>query len=144
MSSLQDRIDLIPCRANYSAPGWFEERDKFIVFFISSWCNWSYSSKSPVQNSWRGKKLNHFFPPSSSDELCLHLWLYSSSSMTILLFINAYLNFDVKAWGLLNREICCIVPHRVHWVLHILKQIQKLSLYNYSNMIGTTLMQWKK
>ena len=31
--------------------------------FISSWCNSSYNSNRPVQNSLRGKELNKFFPP---------------------------------------------------------------------------------
>ena len=42
-----DRIDSIPCRASYFAPGWFEERDKFILFFLSSWFNSSYSLYCP-------------------------------------------------------------------------------------------------
>ena len=34
---LRDRIDSIPCRINYFAPGRVEERDYFILFFKSCW-----------------------------------------------------------------------------------------------------------
>ena len=37
----------IPCRASNFAPGWLEERDEFILFFKSNWCNWTYSSNRP-------------------------------------------------------------------------------------------------
>ena len=57
-----DRIESIPCRAGYFAPGWFEEKDEFILFFKSSWCNSSYSSFRIVLNSQFGKELNQFFP----------------------------------------------------------------------------------
>ena len=33
---------------------------EFILFFISSWCNSSYSSNLPVKNSYRGKEMNRF------------------------------------------------------------------------------------
>ena len=32
----------------YCSPGWFEERDQFILFFISSQCISSYSANHPV------------------------------------------------------------------------------------------------
>ena len=61
---LGERIDSIPCRTNYFPLGWFEERDgfmihpilhivlvQFILFFISSWCNSSFSSNRPGTNS---------------------------------------------------------------------------------------------
>ena len=34
-----------------------------LSFFKSSWYNLSYNSNRPVQNSWRGKEFNKFFPP---------------------------------------------------------------------------------
>ena len=40
---LEHRIDSIPCRASYFAPGWLEERDEFIQLFTSSWFNSSYT-----------------------------------------------------------------------------------------------------
>ena len=44
---LRDRIDSIPCCASYFAPGWFKDRGEFILFFISSRYNSSYSSYRP-------------------------------------------------------------------------------------------------
>ena len=43
----RDRIDSIHCPAIYFAPGWFDERDEFFLFFISSWCKSSNSSIRP-------------------------------------------------------------------------------------------------
>ena len=54
-------------------------QDEFIPFFISSWCNTSYSTNRPVQNSQRGIELNRFCPPSSSDDLCFLFCLHPSS-----------------------------------------------------------------
>ena len=36
-----------------------------------------------VQNSWRGKELNTFCPPNSSDDLCLFLLFFYPSSIGI-------------------------------------------------------------
>ena len=87
---LGDSIDSSPCRASYRAPGWFEERDEFILFFMSSRCNSSYSSywKGAIypilqivlmHNSLRSKEINWFCPPNSSDDFCLFFCFYPSS-----------------------------------------------------------------
>ena len=39
----QDRSESIHCRASYFAYDDFEEKDEIILFFISYWCNSSYS-----------------------------------------------------------------------------------------------------
>ena len=63
----------------------FEEQDEFIPLKKSSWCNSSYNSNRPVQNSQRGKELNTFFPPNRSNNLCLFLCLYPSSLLVTYL-----------------------------------------------------------
>ena len=45
------------------APGWFEEKDEYILFF----------KIVLVQNSLRRKELNKLCPSNSSDDLCLFL-----------------------------------------------------------------------
>ena len=60
--------------------------------FKSSWCNSSYNSNCPMQNSWRGRELNKFFPTNRSDDLHLFsvifirlLWSYRSAAFRTLL-----------------------------------------------------------
>ena len=66
-------------------------REEFILFFISSWCNSSFSSNHPgaiqpflqvilVKSSQRGKEQNHFCPPKQQRRLI--------STVFILLFFN--------------------------------------------------------
>ena len=61
--------DRIAWRIGWIGPGWFEENNEFFLFF----------KIVQVQNSWRGKELNKFCPPKSSDDLCLFFCNYSSS-----------------------------------------------------------------
>ena len=60
----------IPCRASYLAPGIIHPflhniLVQFILFFISSWC----------------KELTTFYPPNTSDDLCLLFCTVQFSSM---------------------------------------------------------------
>ena len=84
---------------SYFAPGWFEERDEFILFFISPWCNSYYSTYRPgaihpillnvlMQNSQRAATT------------------YAFSSVFILLLGNA--NYTPPTWiipSLRNRPL---------------------------------------
>ena len=36
-----------------------------------------------VQNSWRGKELNNFYPPNSSDDLCLYCYVFFVCMMSV-------------------------------------------------------------
>ena len=51
------------------ATGWFE-RNKWINHILQN---------RPKQNSYSSKKLNKFFPPNRSDDLCLFFFLYPPS-----------------------------------------------------------------
>ena len=77
-------------RRCYFASGWVKERELFILFFISSWCNSFNSSYRPgaihpnlpivlTQNSKCSKGMNRFYPPNSIDDLYLLFCLYPSS-----------------------------------------------------------------
>ena len=59
---LGDRINTIPCRSSYFAPGWYKEKDEF------------------MQNSKRGIELNKLCPPNRSNDLC-HLFCVNPSCM---------------------------------------------------------------
>ena len=37
------------CHASYFPPEWFEEKGEFILLFISSWCNSTFSSYHPSE-----------------------------------------------------------------------------------------------
>ena len=91
-------IELIqfPCRASFFAPGWFEERDEFILFFISSWCNsyyvffkLSWCKIASTARSWI-----NFVPLTASTTFAfssvfiLHLWIWN-----ILNDIGSKINF---------------------------------------------------
>ena len=71
---------LFPCRATYFAPERLEEWDEFILLFISSLYNSSFSSYHPSSKQLqRGKELNTFCPPNSRDDLRLLFCLNPSS-----------------------------------------------------------------
>ena len=73
---LRDRIYSISISGRTSC---FEEQDELILFFKSSWCTiHPFLQIVLVQNSQRGKELNKFCPPNSSDDLCLLFCTYLS------------------------------------------------------------------
>ena len=74
-----------------------------------SWCNSSYNSNRPVQNSYRGKEFNKLFPPKKSNDLCLIFCHYPSSmppplQKSILLQKEAYI-YSTQLF------ICQMIPH---------------------------------
>ena len=44
-------IKLDARHASYFAPGWNEERDEFIIFFISSWCKIASMARNIINNT---------------------------------------------------------------------------------------------
>ena len=111
--------ELIKFLASYFAAGCFDERDEFILFFLLSRCNSSYSSYRPgtihpilqivlVQNSKHGKEMSRFCPPpSSNDDLCLLLCLYPS-----VWVLN--LNISYPA----SRLICMLLQNVLYFLRH--------------------------
>ena len=53
-------------RKRLIAPGWYEEKDEFILFFKSSWCKRASAARNLI-NSLPGS----IVPLNSSDDLCL-------------------------------------------------------------------------
>ena len=64
-----------------------------------------------VQNSKRGKELNQFCPPKSSDDLCLSICLYSSSMKCCIIYSMCMLHVLYTTYiGLTNeaKGILCL------------------------------------
>ena len=74
-----EKIYSIPRRTSYFARKILKNWLNSSFYFKSSQCYSSFSLNRPVQNNQRGQKLNKFFPPNRSDDLCRFFFLYLSS-----------------------------------------------------------------
>ena len=113
----------IPCRASYLAPGIIHPflhniLVQFILFFIPSWC----------------KELTTFYPPNTSDDLCLLFCILYNFLLWILLYLPlwlweprgcgptppAYLGHGAL-FGLLSRDILTRLQPNSRWVTSCIK-----------------------
>ena len=102
---LGNRIDSIPCCASrfctrtiwkrgWIAPGWFEEKDEFVIIFRIFL----------VQNSWRGKELNKLCPPKQQRQPVPFILSSCNSSPASLRLLVVRVNCLRKLAAVLTRS----------------------------------------
>ena len=95
--------ELLPCRANYFAPGRFEEYCANQPFFFnSSWCK-------IASVGLRGNELKKFHPPRSRDDFCL-LFCINPSSMIGMDCVRRFGSIELRDKQNRGKKIICFTP----------------------------------